>query len=99
MLDMIPSDFPINVPLLQFVAYLGMKYSAREVSGGRDEKGNLAPEVGGHPNSWHLWRRGANARDLKPMDPTNLPLMEREARAHGYHVKVYKRSIHIEVPW
>lgn len=94
---MLPHEFPINVPFLQFIAYLGLKYDAREVSGGRDEKGNKL--VGGHKRSWHLWIRGANARDLKPMDLADLPLMAKEAEEYGYQFKLYRYSIHIEVPW
>ena len=87
----------MNVELLQFAAMLGESYEARVTSWGRDEKGNK--EVGGVKNSWHLWSRGANAVDLKPHDPANLEVMADLARAEGYQVRVYKYSIHIEVPW
>lgn len=89
--------FILNADLLALAAALGERYDARVISWGRDEKGN--EEVGGHPNSWHLWKRGANAVDMKPQDPKMLPMMADDARNAGYQVKCYARSLHIEVPW
>jgi len=87
----------MNTELLQFAEMLGQDYNARVTSWGRDEEGNK--QVGGVKNSWHLWSRGANAIDLKPADPGDLVHMAELARIEGYQVKVYRYSIHIEVPW
>lgn len=93
-----PKNLPINVPLMQFAMYLGLKYNARVISWGRDLQGNR--DAGStDDNSWHRWMRGANAIDLKPQDPKDLALMADEAKAYGYQRKVYRTSIHIEVPW
>ena len=87
----------MNTELLQFAEALCIEFNASVISWGRTAKHNKA--VGGVDNSWHRWDRGANAVDLKPDDPKVLPAMEKYARAEGYQVKLYARSMHIEVPW
>ena len=95
----------MNLELLQFAMYLGLLYDARVSSWGRDEESNK--QLGGHPKSWHLWTRGANAIDLIPSASSSksfnrrLKLMANEAREKGYQaVPNYKRGyVHIEVPW
>lgn len=94
----------MNIELLSLGEQLGEKFGARVSSWGRDDDGNKA--VGGHPQSWHLWRRGANAMDLKPtVDGDERKLKRRlemiadEARSRGYQAVVYTHHVHIEVPW
>jgi len=95
----------MNLELLSLAEYLGRRYDARVTSWGRDEDGNKS--IGGHPESWHLWSRGANAVDLAPSveNPKNakrrLDMMADEARSRGFraianHAKGY---VHIEVSW
>jgi len=87
----------MNIELLQLAEHLGVKYRARVTSWGRTKAGN--DEVGGTPNSWHLWSRGANAIDLKPDNPIDRVGIAMEARGKGYQAVVYEYSVHIEVPW
>ena len=95
----------VNYELLEFAEWAGKKYEARVTSWGRDEDGNK--QVGGHPNSWHLWKRGANAIDLVPSatDPKKfkqrLEWIADSAKGLGYQaiINYEKGYVHIEVPW
>lgn len=95
----------MNIELLGLGEYLGTRFGARVSSWGRDEEGNKA--VGGHPQSWHLWRRGANAIDVAPTVDDNdaqklkrrLEMIADEAKSKGYQAVIYPAHVHIEVPW
>lgn len=97
-MDLKPENMTINVPLMQFAMYIGIKYNARVISWGRDLYGNKA--AGSRiTTSWHRWNRGANALDFKPQQSADLPRMAEEARKYGYQVVVHRTTIHIEVGW
>jgi len=95
----------LNTELLLLAMRFGNIFSSRVTSWGRDDDGNRL--VGGHPKSWHLWKRGANAIDMTTSDLDDmgnpdeqiLELMAREARDCGYEAVVYPTHVHIEVPW
>ena len=97
----------LNIDLLNFAMRVGEEFGARVTSWGRDTEGN--EQVGGHPMSWHLWKRGANAIDMtvSSLDDEGKPklrmleLLANEARDNGFQAIVYKkkRFVHIEVPW
>ena len=93
-----PNRIFINIELLKFAAYLGMKYQARVISWGRDLHGNR--DAGSKlDDSWHRWIRGSNAIDLKPQNPRSLALMADEAKKNGYQTQINRTSVHIEVSW
>ena len=93
----------MNTELLALGEMLGKRYEGRISSWGRDEQGNK--QVGGHPRSWHLWSRGANAIDIAPSETEPNLLKQRlewiadEARNAGYETVVYKNHVHVEVKW
>ena len=101
----------MNLDLLALGERLGKKYEARISSWGRDDEGNR--KVGGHPNSWHRWDRGANAIDLavsavNEQGKKRAEWIAEEARNEGYETIVYERKgddgnlyyqVHIEVRW
>ena len=95
----------INYELLEFAMQLGMRYEARVTDWGRDEESNK--QLGGHPKSWHLWKRGPNALHIVPSETNPKKRKQRmewiaeDARHAGYKAIINweKGHVHIEIAW